>query len=169
MEEGFSAIEERPFVRREREGRSGRGVILDLDELCTSASGSAEVLDPHDLALPPGRGEILARYHAEGWQLLVRVWRPQVSRGLLGAEAVERTFNRLREILDFNFDTAYCPHDAGPPVCWCRGPLPGLVLEFAARHRVKLEASIVVGTGASDRTAAQRLKTTFTPVEQFFR
>ena len=169
MDEGFSAVEELAFVRREREGRSGRGVILDLDELCTSASGTPEVLDARDLVLPAGRREILARYNAEGWKLLVRAWRPQVSQGSLSAEAVERTFNRLREILDLDIDTAYCPHDAGPPVCWCRGPLPGLVLEFAARHRVNLAASIVVGSGASDRTAAQRLKTTLTPVDKFFR
>ena len=168
MEEGFTAIEERAFVRREREGQIGRAVILDLDACCTSASGAPEVLDATDLVISHARREVLARYHAEGWKLFVRAWRPQVSQGTLGADAVASTFNRLRDLLGLDFDTGCCPHDAGPPVCWCRMPLPGLVLEFAARHRLRLTESFVIGDGASDRTLAQRLGAIHLEAGQFF-
>ena len=35
------------------------------------------------------------------------------------------------------FETAVCTHGAGPPVCWCRPPLPGLIarVRAAARRR----------------------------------
>ena len=54
-------------------------------------------------------------------------------------------------------ELAYCPHDAGPPVCWCRKPLPGQVIEFALRRGVSLETSLVVAHSAADRTMAERL------------
>jgi aryl-alcohol dehydrogenase-like predicted oxidoreductase len=48
-----------------------------------------------------------------------------------------------------------CPHEGGPPRCWCRPPYPGLLLEYAARHDVDLTRSEVVGTSpAHERMAA---------------
>jgi histidinol phosphatase-like enzyme len=61
-----------------------------------------------------------------------------------------------------------CPHDAGPPVCWCRKPIPGSLLEFTLRRGVALQRSIVVGGSAADRTMAERLGMTFRDVAQFF-
>jgi histidinol phosphatase-like enzyme len=81
---------------------------------------------------------------------------------------IDRVFTRLREVLGLSPEIGYCPHDAGPPVCWCRKPLPGLVLEFAARHRVLLGESVVVGPGPADRTLAQRLGATWIDTGRFF-
>jgi aryl-alcohol dehydrogenase-like predicted oxidoreductase len=39
-----------------------------------------------------------------------------------------------------------CPHPGGPPRCWCRPPLPGLILDFATKNGVDLARSVVVGT-----------------------
>ena len=49
---------------------------------------------------------------------------------------------------------AICPHPGGPPMCWCRPPLPGLVLAFARRHAVDPARSLVAGTSPSHRTLA---------------
>jgi aryl-alcohol dehydrogenase-like predicted oxidoreductase/predicted kinase len=54
-------------------------------------------------------------------------------------------------------ETATCPHGGGPPVCWCRPPLPGLLLAFARRHGVDPARSLVVGTSAAHRTLADAL------------
>lgn len=54
-----------------------------------------------------------------------------------------------------------CPHDAGPPRCWCRPPLPGLVLDLAERHGVDLARSTVVGTSAAHATMARDLGVRF--------
>lgn len=51
-------------------------------------------------------------------------------------------------------ETAVCPHPGGPPACWCRPPLPGLVLEFARRHAVDPARSVLVGASPAHRTLA---------------
>jgi HAD superfamily hydrolase (TIGR01662 family) len=168
IEEGFRAVEERSFVRREPAGQ-GRAVILELDGvLCDSASGAPSVLESDDLVIPSHRRDVLRRYHAEGWKLFAHTWRPQVARGELSAETVTRTFDRVREVLGLDIDVGSCPHDAGPPVCWCRKPLPGLLLELATRHGVRLEDSIMVGRSAADRTMGQRLRMTLMEPAEFF-
>jgi predicted kinase len=49
-------------------------------------------------------------------------------------------------------EIAVCSHPAGPAVCWCRPPLPGLLLEFARRHR--LARLVVAGTTDAHRKLA---------------
>jgi aryl-alcohol dehydrogenase-like predicted oxidoreductase len=60
---------------------------------------------------------------------------------------------------------AICTHPAGPPVCWCRPPLPGLLLEFARSHGVSPERSFVVGVSSAHRTLATTLAARFVPVD----
>jgi histidinol phosphatase-like enzyme len=144
-------------------------MILELDGvLCDSASGVPGVLASDELVIPSHRCDVLRRYHAEGWKLFAQAWRPQVARGELSADAVTRTFDRMREVLGLDIDAGYCPHDAGPPVCWCRKPLPGLPLEFSMRHGVRLEDSIMIGRSAADRTLGQRLRMTLVEPAEFF-
>ena len=54
-------------------------------------------------------------------------------------------------------ETAVCPHPGGPPTCWCRPPLPGLVLEFARRRGVDPARSVLVGASPAHRTLATAL------------
>ena len=54
-------------------------------------------------------------------------------------------------------ETALCPHGGGPPICWCRPPLPGLLLEFARAHDVDAAASVLVGASPAHRTLAEAL------------
>jgi len=59
---------------------------------------------------------------------------------------------------------AVCPHGAGPPSCWCRPPLPRLILEFARRHDVDPARSTLIGTSAAHRTLATTLGARFVEV-----
>jgi hypothetical protein len=54
-------------------------------------------------------------------------------------------------------EAGICPHPAGPPICWCRPPLPGLLLAFARVHGVEPARSLVIGTSAAHRTLANAL------------
>jgi hypothetical protein len=54
-------------------------------------------------------------------------------------------------------ETALCPHGGGPPSCWCRPPLPGLVLAFARAQSVDPSRSLLVGTSPAHRTLATTL------------
>ena len=92
-------------------------------------------------------GVFVAASALGGWQpddpgapVLVFDWRPDGAASAAGA-----------------FETAVCTHGAGPPVCWCRPPLPGLILEFARRHAVDPAKSTLVGTSSAHRTLARTL------------
>jgi histidinol phosphatase-like enzyme len=54
-------------------------------------------------------------------------------------------------------DDALCPHAGGPPSCWCRPPLPGLLLAFARARHVDPARSILVGAATAHRTLAATL------------
>ncbi len=57
---------------------------------------------------------------------------------------------------------ASCPHPGGPPTCWCRPPLPGLVLAFCHDHGVDPARSVLVGTSSSHRALAAAVGARFT-------
>lgn len=124
VEEGFSALETRPFVRV-AQGVPGTAVALDR-------------ATPETLAgLPAG-------------PILVFGWRE----GFDDAPRLARAFSAAigREI-----DVSICPHPSGPPRCWCRPPLPGLLVEFSRRRGVDLRASLLLGESSAHPTLAKAL------------
>jgi histidinol phosphatase-like enzyme len=80
----------------------------------------------------------------------VTSWQPGVAPTKF-AELVEQ----LAKLLDIVPRAAACFHVAGPPVCWCRKPLPGLGLVMAHHHRVRFE--LCIGAGAADKGFAARV------------
>jgi aryl-alcohol dehydrogenase-like predicted oxidoreductase len=54
-------------------------------------------------------------------------------------------------------EVAVCRHGGGPPVCWCRPPLPGLLLAFARRHGIDPARSVLVGASAAHKAMANAL------------
>jgi diketogulonate reductase-like aldo/keto reductase/predicted kinase len=87
---------------------------------------------------------------------LVFDWRPGEDAASL-APAVAR----VAQTVDGPVEAAVCPHGGGPPVCWCRPPLPGLLLAFAHAHGLDPAASTLVGHSATHRTLAQTLGARF--------
>ena len=149
-DEGFTAVEQRQFVRRGASNAVNRAIIFDYDDLTME------------------RRDALARYAADGWLLFAHAWRPQVARGSMRREDIEAEFAKTRADLGVDVTLACCPHDAGPPICWCRKPLPGSVLEFAIARNVALDRSVVVSNSAADRTMAERLGAPLRDTSEFF-
>ena len=110
-------------------------------ERVTPRSGRAIFFDPAEVT--PAIAKSLRNHQLEGWTLIGLAWRP-------GGQPV-----RVVEDLDYHYSE--CTHPAGPPICWCRKPLPGLVLEAAKKHEIDVAASIILGDAAADRTMAARL------------
>jgi aryl-alcohol dehydrogenase-like predicted oxidoreductase len=148
--EGFESVEVRAFERSLKRAAE-RAIILDFDEISDDA-----------------RRALVRRLPSDGWRVFVHAWRPQVARNEMSMDDVERAFAALRENLGVEIDTACCPHDAGPPICWCRKPIPGSVIDFAIRRDVALERSIVVGRSAADKTMAERIGASFETSEEFW-
>jgi predicted kinase len=82
--------------------------------------------------------------------LLALGWQPGATSDdeRAGAERLARELGRP-------VDVALCPHAGGPPVCWCRPPLPGLVVAWALRRGVDLARVRVAGDSPTLRTLAR--------------
>lgn len=136
-DEGFFAIE-RP---RWTPTPFGPRRLLVLFEAAMDASE-----DPSEDASEADEAFVAAvRRHVEaGARLVALRWAP-VGRPAPSLEA-------LRERFGVQVDLRVCPHAGGPAVCWCRPPLPGLVVAAAREHEADLAASTLIGQ--SSRAAA---------------
>lgn len=132
-DEGFVSIERIPFVRRHREGHAGLAVSVDA-----RASSVRAALAETESDVPL----LVFGFRPDG---AAPTWEDDVAR-------------RARELCgERAFDIALCLHGGGPPVCYCRPPLPGLVLAFAARRGVDPRRITFVVSSAADKTMAKRL------------
>jgi aryl-alcohol dehydrogenase-like predicted oxidoreductase len=150
--EGFSRIEIIPFERTRDASFTNRALIL----WCNDDEAFAE------------RGEVLRRYAQEGWRVLGLGWQPKIAEEVITAEQVEAGYARMQERLGVAMDILYCPHGGGPPICWCRKPLPGLGVVFIDRYRLDPSQCIYVGSGAQDPGFARRLGFQYRDATAFF-
>lgn len=175
--EGFVAIEEitpvAPARSVEPGGRSA--LIFDYDGVlrhARAASRGSEARPPAptsgDVELLPGRAGVLRERAARGELLLGLSWQPDVGLGKASAAEVERSFARTHELLGVEIDVVYCPHPPGPPICWCRKPMPGLAALLLHRHRLDPGRCTLVGRSPSDRTFAKRLGFRYVTSEALF-
>ncbi len=170
MDEGFEHIEEVAFDRRAAPAGNRRALILEYDGvLAASARGDTTVLEAEDVRLPADHRAVLHGYRNSGWLLLGTAWRPQLATGMTSEARVLACFERTRQLLGFELPIAVCPHPAGPPVCWCRKPIPGSILEFLWRNQIHTDRCLMVGASAADRTLAARLSMRHHDPAAFFR
>ncbi len=141
-DEGWDAIEDIAFVRATTGTHAG--TIVELDRLVWI--GRPRVASGVRLA-EGARDRLAARPHVAG-----TTWLPGLDRA--GVDAVVA---RLRELLGFALPVAACTHLPGPPVCWCRKPLPGLGLVLARDADLDLARSTHLGRGPADAGFAARL------------
>jgi aryl-alcohol dehydrogenase-like predicted oxidoreductase/adenylate kinase family enzyme len=140
-DEGFASFDMVSFSRQ-LSGAGGRGVFIGA--AATERPGFARALAANDPAAPH----------------LVYDWRPDGDTGALAAE-VARVASGVSGVVQ----AAVCPHQAGPPSCWCRPPLPGLALTFARAHGIDTSQSVVIGCSAAHRTIATTLDARYVAVE----
>jgi aryl-alcohol dehydrogenase-like predicted oxidoreductase/predicted kinase len=133
-DESFDALQHLTFARRPLPGRSRAGVFAAAAAL--DHEGWRDALARADPAAPH----------------LVFDWAPGA-----GAEALDERVRRIQGEVSGPVDTALCPHPGGPPICWCRPPLPGLPLAFARERGVDPDRSILIGAGPAHRTLATTL------------
>ncbi len=104
-----------------------------------------------------------AALRSDGWETAVQRAAPAAPHLIFdwspdGApEQLEPDVQRLAAVITGSVQAALCPHAAGPPVCWCRPPLPGLALAFARASGLDRSRLAVVGCRPTDRTLADAL------------
>ena len=124
-----------------------RAVFLDRDGVLTRAlvrDGIAHApVTPAEMEIADDAPAALAGLKAAGFLLIVVTNQPDVARGIIRREDVERMHAALRAALPLD-DVAVCYHDDAD-ACACRKPLPGMLLQAAAAHEIDLAASFMIG------------------------
>jgi aryl-alcohol dehydrogenase-like predicted oxidoreductase len=133
-DEGFASVEVIPFARVPPPEPEARGVFV------AAAALRGAVWERTVQSGDPGAPH------------LVFDWTPG---GAL--ETLDPCVRHLRAAVSGPVRSALCPHGGGPPTCWCRPPLPGLVLDFAQAHELAPAGSILIGTSSAHRTLATTL------------
>jgi predicted kinase/histidinol phosphatase-like enzyme len=158
VEEGFARVETMPFHRRPRPGFDRRALVFWYDGVVRrSVSGARTPRSSEDVVLVPGARALLQRHLAEGRLLLGVSWQPEVAAGAMSTQEVDAIVARTHELLGAEIDAAWCPHGDGPPVCWCRKPLPGLGVVLIERHRLDAAQCLYLGRDSNDRAFAGAL------------
>ncbi len=144
QDEGFASIERVAFTREHPIAPRASGVAIPIELVIDVRAGAIVRRAGADEALarvPPSAPILLY-----GWRHGAdEAWREEAS-----ALAAELAPGRIVHV-------GVCPHPAGPPVCWCRPPLPGLWLDFARRHGVDPRLSIFITTTPAQRAMARAL------------
>ena len=62
-----------------------------------------------------------------------------------------------RHLEDRVLSLVRCVHGAGPPRCWCRPPLPGLVIPWLLAEGIDPRQTVLIGDSSADRQLAATL------------
>jgi len=136
----------RRAVFLDRDGVINRAVVRGGKPFPPATEEAMEVL--------PGVAEALDRLHDAGFHLVVVTNQPDIARGTLARDAVDRMHARLTSELPLD-DVRVCGHDDADR-CGCRKPKAGM-LEAAARDAgLSLADSFMVGDRWRDVEAGRR-------------
>jgi aryl-alcohol dehydrogenase-like predicted oxidoreductase len=145
LDEGFASIDVVPFTRELPDGGAGVAVPLEL------IAGEKERGDTDEADMR----SLLSNVAKDG-PLLVFGWRPNVD-AAWRESTLEMAKGALAGVWNGPIALGICDHAAGPPVCWCRPPLPGLWLDFARRYALDPRRSVLLARSPAHRTMARSL------------
>jgi len=140
-DEGLTQVERLPFSRTAHLGRAQIGIFVAADAL--KRPGWQLAIDNANPQAPH----------------VIFDWCPEDCLDSLRAEAAQ-----LSRAVAGPVEISVCQHGGGPPVCWCRPPLPGLPMAFAHRHDIDLSRSVFVGTTPTHRRLAMVVGARYTQV-----
>ena len=146
-------------------------MFLDCDGVLNVETGEPGVVTPDEVKLIPGAGAALKRARAAGLLTVAVTNRPQVAKGLVTFEGLDRILGRLEALLAEEggaLDRIYaCPHhpQAGFPGevaalkirCECRKPGTLLLRQAFADLPVDPLRSMLIGDSLRDIGAARRM------------
>lgn len=111
-----------------------------------------------DVEIYPQALQALAAIHQTPFKIIVVTNQSAVGRGLISLATAEDINEQLLAIIRAAGgridDVLMCPH-APAADCDCRKPRPGLLRQAAARHRLDLPRSILIGDALTDLAAGQ--------------
>ncbi len=145
-------------------------VFLDRDGVVNAEIGG--VHQPDALRLLDGAAASIRRLNRAGWLVALVSNQPDVAKGFISSDDLERVHRRLERRLGdagaWLDDSEYCVHhpEAGHPgerralkiPCTCRKPAPGMLESIAARLPVDRKRAVLVGDNWRDFAAARAFR-----------
>lgn len=132
-------------------------VFLDRDGTLNVDPGYINA--PEKLVVMPKIAEALSKLKNAGYHLIVVTNQSGVGRGLIQEPDLLKIHRHLNDQISTQNvciqDFTYCVH-LPDFKCECRKPGPKLILDAAAKHRIDLSRSVMVGDRASDVMAGRR-------------
>jgi len=116
-----------------------------------------------DFELLDGLDNFLKKSKQNGFINIIITNQPDIARGLMGWESLEKINNFIREKLPVD-DILVCPHD-NKDNCNCRKPKPGLLLKAAKERNIALENSFIIGDQWKDMEAGKNAGCTTVLIE----
>jgi aryl-alcohol dehydrogenase-like predicted oxidoreductase len=141
-DEGFTTIERVAFVRTDVAPSGVALWLIDIDR----------VIDRPELRMG------LRRLYEGGAELVAWAWRP-------GRSDADDEARALAQRLGVPIELRACTHPAGPPICWCRPPLPGLPLAAIHEHGSTIAETRMIGSDAAGERFAAAACITFVHVD----
>jgi D-glycero-D-manno-heptose 1,7-bisphosphate phosphatase len=134
-------------------------VFLDRDGIINRKAPSGEYVTRwEDFHLLPGVAEGIALLNRAGFRVVVVTNQRGIAKGLMTVADLEDIHKRMLDSLARAGATIneiyYCPHDK-KPVCRCRKPAPGMLLDAARSHGIELPASWMIGDSDIDIEAGK--------------
>jgi len=136
-----------------------KAAFLDRDGVINRKAHKGEYITRwEDLRFLPGVAEAIALLKQSGYLVVVITNQRCVAKGQITIPELEALHQRMREHLAKSgavIDAVYyCPHEK-EPVCRCRKPAPGMLLDAARDHKIDLTASWMIGDSKIDVEAGR--------------
>jgi D-glycero-D-manno-heptose 1,7-bisphosphate phosphatase len=136
-----------------------RAAFLDRDGVINRKAREGEyVTSWEDVQILPGVSEAIASLNHAGFRVIVVSNQRCVAKGLITIADLEILHQRICGVLagaGATIDAVYyCPHEK-EPVCRCRKPAPGMLLDAARDHKIDMSASWMIGDSRADIEAGR--------------
>ena len=139
-------------------------IFLDRDNTITVDVDGGYTHRTSDLAFMPGAAIAIRTANTARLPVFIATNQGGIALGRYSESDMHEFHNHLHARLKHEgasiTDIAFCPHhpEAKNPQrrhCPCRKPLPGMLLDLAARHGIDLTASVMIGDRDTDMAAAE--------------
>ena len=135
-----------------------RAVFLDRDGVLNEAvvrdGKPFSPMSVEEVVIPPDVPAALSLLRQNGFRLVMITNQPDIARGLQSRETVYAINRFLQDGLGVDASET-CEHDDSDH-CDCRKPKPGMLIRAAARDRIALSESFMVGDRWRDIEAGRR-------------
>ena len=134
-------------------------IFLDRDGVIIRKAPEGEyVSDWSEVEFLPGSLDAIAAIHHFGYKVIIVTNQRGMATGKLQLSKVKEIHIKMKEVVaDSGGQISaiyYCPHDISEH-CMCRKPKPGMLLQAADEHQVRLPECWMVGDAMADIAAGK--------------